>query len=156
MENKKQLGGKRKGAGRKPVLNKKKQISLYVEGNKVIKFGSEEKMKEHLYTIIDNFGDKEIFFSTPIPESYDGKKMDKITHDEPAMWQESKPLISPNTGLPPKVSLFDDFMEQLKNANTVHQVESVMKKAKGEIFTPRDKMALEAYAKEISKDMFND
>ena len=56
MENKKQIGGKRRGAGRKPVLSKKKQISLYVEGAKVVKFGSEEKMKAHLYDIIDKFG----------------------------------------------------------------------------------------------------
>lgn len=55
MEEKKQ-GGKRRGAGRKPVLNKKKQISLYVEGHKVVRFGSEDKMKAHLYTIIDEFG----------------------------------------------------------------------------------------------------
>lgn len=56
MEQKKQLGGKRKGAGRKPVLSKKKQISLYVEGAKIIKFGGEEKMKEHLYLVIDKYG----------------------------------------------------------------------------------------------------
>lgn len=56
MENQKQLGGKRRGAGRKPILHKKKQVSLYVEGSKIVKFGSEDKMKEHLYEVIDKFG----------------------------------------------------------------------------------------------------
>lgn len=94
MEIKKQVGGKRKGAGRKPVLSKKKQVSLYVEGSKILKFGNGENMKAHLYTVIDNFGEEpelaEIKYLPTSPASYDGKKMEKVTHDEPAMWQESK------------------------------------------------------------------
>lgn len=31
-------------------------------------------------------------FTTVTPESYDGKKLDKITYDEPGQWQEPKPL----------------------------------------------------------------
>ncbi len=36
------------------------------------------------------------------------------------------------------------------------QVEAVMKKVKSGLMLPREKMTLEAHAKEISKDMFND
>lgn len=153
MEIRKQLGGKRAGAGRKPVLSKKKQISLYVEGSKILKFGSEEKMKESLYRHIDSFGEQPIVYPTPTPDAYNGSKTDKVAHDEPAQWAEPK---SPITGLPPKLSDFDGFMEELKNANTVHQVEEIMRRAKGGIMFPRQKMELEAFAKKISADMFND
>ncbi len=153
MENKNQLSGKKRGAKKKPALSKKTQVSLYVEGSKILKFGNEEKMKTHLYTIIDNFGDKEIFFATPTPDAYDGKKMDKITHDEPAQWQEPKSTI---TGLPPKISDFDNLMDELNACSTIPQVEAVMKKVKSGLLLPREKIILEAHAKEISKDMFND
>jgi len=92
MENKKQVGGKRRGAGRKPILSKKKQVSLYVEGAKIIKFGNEEKMKESLYEFIDGFGNKKIVYTQPTPESFDGKRVDKFTHDEPSQWAEPKPV----------------------------------------------------------------
>ncbi len=60
------------------------------------------------------------------------------------------------TGLPPKASLFDDFKAELKDAKTIQQVEEIMKRAKGEVFTPRQKIELETYAKEISKEMYSD
>ena len=153
MENKKQVGGKRRGAGRKPVLSKKAQISLYVEGVKILKFGNEEKMKNHLYTIIDNYGDKEMFFATPTSDAYDGKKMDKVTHDELAQWEQPKSTF---TGLPPKLSDFDNLMDELNDCSTIPQVEAVMKKVKSGLMLPREKITLEVHAKEISKDMFND
>jgi len=86
------------------------------------------------------------------PAAFDGK-MKRTNLDDPAMWAEAK---SPITGLPPKLSLFDDFMTELNKATTIPQVEDIMKRAKGEVFTPRDKIALEAHAKEVSKEMFND
>lgn len=150
MENKKQIGGKRRGAGRKPVLSKKKQISLYVEGAKILKFGSEEKLKDKLYNFING---ELIEYKEPAPDAYDGKKIDKISYDEPKQYQEPESQI---TGLPPKLSLFSDFMAELGKANTIPQVEEIMKRAKGEVFTPRDKMILEAKAKEVSKDMYSD
>lgn len=153
MEEKKQVGGKRKGAGRKPVLSKKKQISLYVEGNKILRFGGDEKMKTHLYGVIDTFGESAIVYATPTPESFDGKKMDKITNDELAQWAEPKSTI---TGLPPKLSDFDTLMDELNSCSTIPQIEAVIKRVKSALLLPREKMALEAHAKEISKDMFND
>ena len=149
MENKKQIGGKRRGAGRKPVLSKKKQISLYVEGAKVVKFGSEDKMKAHLYEIIDKFG-IEPNYENPASEL---KSLPTYSVHNIQPQAEVKSSI---TGLPPKLSLFSDFMAELGNANTIPQVEEIMKRAKGEVFTPRDKMILEAKAKEVSKDMYSD
>lgn len=67
MEQKKQLGGKRRGAGRKPVLSKKKQFSFYVEGSQVIRFGSEEKFKKAVTDFIYGFG-KEVNYENPVSE----------------------------------------------------------------------------------------
>jgi len=152
MENKKQIGGKRRGAGRKPVLSKKKQISLYVEGIKILKFGSEEKLKDKLYDFING---ELIEYKEATPDSYDGKKIDKITYDEPKQYQEPTSTI---TGLPPKVSLFSEFMAELDNCKTFDEVEKVMKKAKGEAFLPRDRMSLENRAKQVvsEKGLYND
>lgn len=95
----------------------------------------------------------EPIYATATPNAYDGKKMDRITHDEPAQWQEPKSTV---TGLPPKISDFDNLMDELNACSTIPQVEGVMKKVKAAIMLPREKMAIEAHAKEISKDMFND
>lgn len=157
MEPKKQ-GGKRRGAGRKPILSKKKQISLYVEGLKIVKFGNEEKLKKSLYDFINDFGadielNPGVRFATSTPDAYDGKRLDKITNDEPGQWQEPKSNI---TGLPPKLSDFDKFMAELKDAKTIHQVEGIMKRAKTGIMFPRQLMELDAKAKELSKEMYSD
>lgn len=96
MEQQTNRGGKRKGAGRKPVLSKKKQISLYVEGSKILKFGNEEKYKDFLYRKTDEFGNEElnteINYLPTSPTAYDAAKVSRVTHDEPAMWQEAKPV----------------------------------------------------------------
>lgn len=159
MENKKQIGGKRRGAGRKAVLSKKKQYSFYVEGLQVLKFGSEEKFKKAVTDFIYGFG-KEVNYDNPVSElsslpnySVNDIKQPLATFSTPVTYTETK---SPITGLPPKLSLFSDFMSELSKANTIPQVEEIMKRAKGDVFTPRDKMALEAKAKEVSKDMYND
>lgn len=139
MENKKQLGGKRRGAGRKPVLSKKKQISLYVEGSKILKFGSEEKMKDNLYAHIDNFGERDIVYSVPIPASFDGKKIDKITHDEPAMWAE------------PKVDQYTAYQKEISECNSIVEVEDLVKLIKLDTIPDWQKKKLEQLAVEKSK-----
>lgn len=154
MEQKKQLGGKRKGAGRKPVLSKKKQISLYVEGSKILKFGNEDKMKTFLYKNIDDYElGTEIKYAPVSDAAFDGKKVDMVKADEMGQWQEPKSTI---TGLPPKLSDFDNLMDELNACSTIPQVEAVMKKVKSSLLFLKEKLALENHAKEISKDMFND
>ena len=151
MENKKQIGGKRRGAGRKAVLSKKKQYSFYVEGAQVVKFGSEEKMKVHLYDIIDKFG-VEPNYENPASEL---KNLPTYSVHDIQPQVEVKSSI---TGLPPKVSLFSEFMAELDNCKTFDEVEKVMKKAKGEAFLPRDRMSLENRAKQVvsEKGLYND
>lgn len=154
MENKKQVGGKRRGAGRKPVLSKKVQISLYVEGSKILKFGNEEKYKEFLYKQTDEFGEEklesEIKFSPITEKSFDGTNTNAAKLDEVA--------ISTGTGLPPKLTLVNEFMADLDKAKVYQDVENVMKRAKGEVMLPRDRIALETKAKQVvaEKGLYND
>lgn len=168
MEQKK-LGGKRKGAGRKPVLSKKKQVSLYIEGSKFLKFGSEEKMKELIYQFVDNYSPVNVVNLTPntkLPDDYvslpiefsviTDKSYDATVSSVFSMDEVGVTAVYTFTGLPPKVSLFDDFMADLKKATMVSQVENIMKRAKGEVFTPKQKLELDSFAKQVSKDMFTD
>ena len=151
MENKKQIGGKRRGAGRKAVLSKKKQYSFYVEGSQVLKFGSEEKFKKAVTDFIYGFG-KEVNYENPVSEL---KNMQNYSVHSIQPQVEVKSSI---TGLPPKVSLFSEFMAELDNCKTFDEVEKVMKKAKGEAFLPRDRMSLENRAKQVvsEKGLYND
>lgn len=153
MENKKQIGGKRKGAGRKPVLSKKVQVSLYVEGAKILKFGCEDKMKTHLYDVIDKFGNVEF---SPKPEFYDAPPIKLTYEDEFPKIASDKTIVSSITGLPPKLSDFDKFSEELYGAKSRHDVEAIMKRSVGGIMFPKERIELKAIADKVMEDMFND
>lgn len=47
-------GGKRKGAGRKPIADKKQTIVVYVETSKVYNAGGIDELKKEIYRIVDN------------------------------------------------------------------------------------------------------
>ena len=56
---KKAHGGKRKNSGRKPVTDKKKQVTLYVLQSMIDKLGGEAEMKKYIYeTIEKRYNDK--------------------------------------------------------------------------------------------------
>ena len=149
MENKKQLGGKRKGAGRKPVLSKKKQYSFYIEGSMVMQFGSEEKFKKAVLDFIYGYG-VEKDYSNPISEL---RKLPQYSvHDI----QPQVEVKSSFTGLPPKLSDFDKFSEELYGAKSKAEVEAIMKRSAGGAMFPKDRIALKAVADEVMEDMFND
>jgi hypothetical protein len=46
-------GGARKNAGRKPVTDKKVQVSFYIEGSKIQKFGGLDTFKEKIIAYIE-------------------------------------------------------------------------------------------------------
>lgn len=159
MENKKQIGGKRRGAGRKPVLSKKKQFSFYIEGAQVVKFGNEEKFKKIVTDFIYGYG-IEKDYSNPVSElqnlpnySVHDIKQPLATFSTQSTYTETKSTI---TGLPPKLSDFDGFMEELNSATTLSEVKGIMLRVKSGIMFPRQKLELEAFANEISADMFDD
>ena len=45
-------GGKRKNSGRKPVSDKKVQVSLYVEESKIKKHGGADALKAKIYKYV--------------------------------------------------------------------------------------------------------
>ena len=52
MEKTENRGGARLNCGRKPVTDKKQQISLFVQGSKIKKHGGVDKLKDKLYKYI--------------------------------------------------------------------------------------------------------
>jgi len=46
-------GGKRKASGRKPVTDKKVQVSFYIEGSKIEKLGCLDAFKEKIIAYIE-------------------------------------------------------------------------------------------------------
>ncbi len=149
MEEKKQVGGKRRGAGRKPVLSKKKQYSFYIENSQTLKFGSEEKFKKAVIDFIYGFG-IEPNYENPISEL--NKLPQYYVHDI----QPQVEVKSAITGLPPKLSDFDKFSEELYGAKSRHDVEAIMKRSVGGIMFPKERIELKAIADKVMEDMFND
>ena len=95
MESKTQ-GGKRIGAGRKPIGLKKKSVFLYIELNDILKFGSEEKMKVHLYDTVKKYGQQSkdaIQFTKPQKENFDSDIINSLKSDEVGQWQEPKKVL---------------------------------------------------------------
>lgn len=151
MEEKSNKGGKRKGAGRKPLLNPKQQVSLYIEKNKFYKFGSEERMKEKIYSFVDNYGEEQ--------------KSNISIQDYTKPTNEIKPFEQPKTNfgintlpkeVPVNLSEFDALKEEIYECRTVPEIENVMRKVKGALMFPKEKQTLEAIAKQHSKDFFTD
>ena len=158
MEEKKKQGGKRRGSGRKPVLSKKKQISLYVEGNKVIKFGSEEKMKEHLYGIIDKFG-VQPNYENPISELKDLPNYS--VHDIKPKEAIVAPVSESDVKMPPKpqsefIASVNDFEKRLRGIKSGSEGEAIMREVKVALMPFTQKQYLERIAKEVSSNFFND
>lgn len=83
MEEKRTRGGKRNGAGRKPIDNPKKQFTFYFKKEVAYKFGGEEKMKEKVNQFVEKYGEEQ-------PKVYDAPKRTYPTHDEPNQCQEPK------------------------------------------------------------------
>jgi hypothetical protein len=49
----KKHGGKRKNSGRKPVTDKKVQVSFYIEGSKIEKLGGLDPFKEKIIAYVE-------------------------------------------------------------------------------------------------------
>lgn len=157
MEPKKQ-GGKRRGAGRKPVLSKKKQFSFYVEGVKVIKFGSEDKFKKAVNDFIDGFG-VEPNYENPISEL--NKLPNYSVHDIRPKEAIVAPVSEKAVIMPPKpqsefISSVNDFEKRLRAIKSGSEGEAIMREVKVALMPYAQKQYLERVAKEVSANFFND
>jgi len=147
MEEKKQAG-KRLGAGRKPLADRKIPVTLYVENKKIFVFGNEQKLKDAVYSFID------------------GKvKVVETVQDLTKPTSEIKPLEQPKRNYevktPPKpesvpLGSFDGFKASILETKQVKELEAVMKEIKTALMPLRFKQQLEAIAKEHSKEFFTD
>jgi hypothetical protein len=54
MESKSNRGGARIGSGRKPVQDKKIQLTIFVNQSKIDKLGGRDELKKLIYQSIDN------------------------------------------------------------------------------------------------------
>lgn len=133
METKLSKGGKRLGAGRKPVTERKQQVSLYIQPKKFIKFGSEAKMKEKLYEYIDNFGEGVL----PVgqPKVYDDLLVNKnYFSDEP------KQPAEPNKK---ELSNFESWKKEISGCDESYELEklvSLMEKDKDLLWNEKNEL----------------
>lgn len=151
MESKR--GGKRVGSGRKPLGNKKSAITLYVDQPDIWKFGNEEKLKAKMKEFISEYNqiaDKpELRNIMPLSAS-DSVALYNAEHTDSRIFtQEIKEV--------PNLGLFDSYKLELKEAKTINEIAASVKAAKNEInLSPKEKLFLENYAKELSKEMYSD
>lgn len=144
-------GGKRVGAGRKSIAEKKVIITLYVKGSKVLSLGSIEKTKDFLYNYLENvteldggsFEIKDLNIPTSVIKPIEPPKIN----------------YSINT-MPPKeipvLSEYSAFKDEILKTETIPQIESVMKRVKGALMFPKQKLELESIAKKHSKQFYTD
>lgn len=153
MEEKKdKRGGVRNNAGRKKLGNgeKKVEIKFWVENKYTFPLGGIEKTKDFALGAVKSFNSPHQTISI--------QDLNQPTNQIKAI---TDPLPQSNVvhnTLPPKPleSLYNSFRLELKEAKTVKEIEKIMSRVKAEAMVPRDKMMLESYAKELSKEMYTD
>lgn len=149
-------GGKREGAGRKPLDNPKKLVSLYIEKTKIFAMGGEEKLKKRIYDFIVS--------ETKVPESdfkpiigvLTSEAAESVTFRESRQDESKNEVKSQFTGLSSKLSDFDKFSAELRAAKSRQQVEAIMRQSNGGIMFPKERITLKSVADEVLLDMFND
>lgn len=154
MEEKKEnRGGIRNGSGRKPLSigDKKVQIKFWVENKYIFPFGGVEKAAGFALETIKNG-------NNPVMERLSVQNLNEPTNQIKPI-TEQKPLTNTviNTiPVQPLISPYNGFRIELKDAKTIKEIEKIMERVKAEAMIPQEKLALEAYAKEVSKDMYTD
>jgi len=146
MENKQEKrGGIRNGAGRKKLNNaeKKVEIKFWVENKFTFPIGGIEKTRDFALKSVKEFGIQ---------------NLNEPTHQIKPI-TDQKPLSNTIMSVQPQnapISQYNEFRERLKDCKTIAEIEKVMSGVKAALMLPREKMSLEQYAKELSKDMYTD
>lgn len=143
-------GGKRTGAGRKPLVNPKRTISLYVDIKSIARFGDADSLKNKLYEFISGY-------NLPLGEALIRPERE-IKPVEPirqiAAPTPSADPFEPATGL--QTGQNDEWQDRILATNTVKELSAVMKEVKAALLTVKEKQILEAVAKEHSTNMYTD
>lgn len=142
-------GGKRNGAGRKPVDNPKEQVTLYVPKKSIWLFGNKDKLKTALYDFIDTKHEDE-----PKAEIRD---LTQPTREIKA-YEQPKTNFSVNT-VPPTQPLvltpMEAYKQEIKATTWSGDLEKVMKRIKADILPNWQKKQLEEFAREHAKEFTN-
>lgn len=142
-------GGKRMGAGRKPVGLKKQPETFYVTPIEINNWGGHEQFKKNIYEIIQK-GNKN--------SNINIQDLNEPTHQiKPmeAMKPESVVFVPPK---PQSINLgnFDAYHDEILATTMPDELKEIMSRLKSELMTGKQKADLEAIAKEHSKDFFTD
>ena len=154
MEGKTNKGGKRVGAGRKPIgTSKKIPVTLYVEQRSTYSFGNVEKMKEVLYDVIAKGG--------ILPTTCEVKDLNRLTNEVKPIEPQGTTKSNYSIDTTPKVvqplmSRFEHHKAIILKTETIPQVEAALKAAKADLLNGRERAQLEQIAKQHSTTMYND
>lgn len=135
-------GGKRTGAGRKPHVNPKRTISLYVDIKSIARFGDADSLKNKLYEFISGYN---LTLGEALMRPECEIKPVEPVRQIPAPIPSVDPF-EPATG--PKASQFDEFHDMILATVSSEQLKKVMKGLRAAIMTPKEKRELEGIAQE--------
>lgn len=140
-------GGKREGAGRKPTGTNKVPITLYVEDKAIWPFGNKDKLKTKLYDFISSNGAVAMVQDLT-------KATIEIKPQEPPKTNYS--IDTTPKPVEPITTKFEAYRQQILKTTMSFQLVEIMKEVKAELMTGKEKLTLEAIAKEHSRTMYTD
>lgn len=151
-EKKENRGGARTGAGRTklPVGDKKVQVKFWIESKHIFQYGGLKRAAEIAKETL-------IKGNNPISE-ISIQDLTKPTNEIKAITNPKPQSNVVHNTLPvtPLISPYNGFREEIKKATLPTQLDEIMSRVKAAAMIPREKQMLEAYAKELSREMYTD
>lgn len=139
-------GGKRPGAGRKPIAEKKKPVTLYFKGKTILKFGSEEKLKEGLYDFAE-------MYQEGTPQNYDGKKINSQRMEAGQFEESQRTNYFEPISNPAPLTKLQSYIQQIKDCNNYEQVKRIMMIIKNDqSIIGRDRITLDTVATSVIEE----
>lgn len=139
-------GGKRAGAGRKPLGLKKKSIFLYVEGNLILNFGSEEKMKVKLYEFIKSYGEHN-------EKIFEGETEPFKDHGLFIPQEPKGNYFTPNPSAQSTVlSKRQVYISDLNECRDYEEIKKVMIRSKSDTLSNLDRQMLDIHLKSLMEE----
>lgn len=146
MEEKKK-GGKRLGAGRKPLptMQKRTALTVFPKNEDLVFFGDKKKMAEKVIEFISSYGRNAVQPNTAIPEA---PKV-QVVQDAPLSFDALKSQIT-------QPQSRGEWYDKIDAAQTLEQLEMVGRQIAGSGMDWRQKNALKFYGQQVAKQKFPD
>jgi hypothetical protein len=138
------------GAGRKPIVNPKRTITLYVDIKSIARFGDADTLKNKLYEFISGYN-LTLGEALMLPER-------EIKPVEPIKVIPAPiPSVDPfEPAMSPAMGKFDEFQDRILAAVVPDELKKIMREVKVALLTGKEKQNLESIAKEHSANMYTD